>query len=226
MYHEVTLDPEWAISTPHDLEAERLAVALGGWISCLELEPAIKAAKHGMLLRMRRKWYPLHRRGVGDWRIRDMGRCGYQISFPSAVTAAAYVRSPGHLAARFGAIDWQVAGLLETLACEFGTFAAPPLDWEQSLPLVEEPDGFEMLWDAGIHPRKVPALADRIGSARRALPAHHYIDIAYSGLGHRELMKMLERTGDLDTLIEHLRCGAKRAADLPSEPCESEGHQQ
>ena len=37
--HAVTIDATWQVTVPHDLESERLAVALGGYLSCLELVP-------------------------------------------------------------------------------------------------------------------------------------------------------------------------------------------
>lgn len=36
--HEVTIGPTWSLTTPHDLEAERVAVAFGGYSSCVSLE--------------------------------------------------------------------------------------------------------------------------------------------------------------------------------------------
>lgn len=35
--HEVAIQPDWTLSTPHDVEAERVAAAFGGYTSCLTL---------------------------------------------------------------------------------------------------------------------------------------------------------------------------------------------
>lgn len=35
--HPVTIHADWRVETPHDLEAERVAAAFGGYTSCLEL---------------------------------------------------------------------------------------------------------------------------------------------------------------------------------------------
>ena len=35
--HPVTIHPDWSVTTPHDLDAERVGMALGGYCSCVEL---------------------------------------------------------------------------------------------------------------------------------------------------------------------------------------------
>jgi hypothetical protein len=35
--HPITLDPDWSVTTPHDLESERIASAFGGYLSCADL---------------------------------------------------------------------------------------------------------------------------------------------------------------------------------------------
>ena len=35
--HRVTIHPDWSVTTPHDLDAERVGMALGGYCSCVEL---------------------------------------------------------------------------------------------------------------------------------------------------------------------------------------------
>ena len=34
--HDITINPDWTITTPHDLDLERIATAMGGYLSCLE----------------------------------------------------------------------------------------------------------------------------------------------------------------------------------------------
>ena len=33
--HRVSIAPDWSVQTPHDLDAERVGVAFGGYASCL-----------------------------------------------------------------------------------------------------------------------------------------------------------------------------------------------
>lgn len=44
--YAVTVAPDWTVETPHDLAAERVALAFGGYSSCLELvEKGVPAAR-------------------------------------------------------------------------------------------------------------------------------------------------------------------------------------
>jgi hypothetical protein len=35
--HAVTIDHDWRVDVPHDLEGERVAAAFGGYLSCISL---------------------------------------------------------------------------------------------------------------------------------------------------------------------------------------------
>lgn len=51
--HRVVIRPDWTVETPHDLDAERIARAFGGWSTCLQFAervvPAFRRALHVML---------------------------------------------------------------------------------------------------------------------------------------------------------------------------------
>ena len=47
--HDITIHADWSVSTPHDLDAERIGRAFGGFSSCLTLvECVVPAYRHAM----------------------------------------------------------------------------------------------------------------------------------------------------------------------------------
>src|SRR3712207_4365767 len=104
--HEVSIAPDWTAATPHDLDAERVGVALGGYLSCLDLvDHTVPALWDLVQLVARRVLPPLSRNHVGRW-IVDQPTAGCTCetqSFTTPYEAAEHVRGPGHLARRYGA---------------------------------------------------------------------------------------------------------------------------
>jgi hypothetical protein len=50
--HPVTIHPDWSVTTPHDLESERVAAAFGGYLSCLDLATRDRARGISVLERV------------------------------------------------------------------------------------------------------------------------------------------------------------------------------
>jgi hypothetical protein len=46
--HQLTLYPDWSLCDPHDLEADRVADAVGDYTSCARLEALVTAAHNGL----------------------------------------------------------------------------------------------------------------------------------------------------------------------------------
>lgn len=222
--HEITISPDWTVSTPHDLDAERVAAAFGGWISCLELESAVKAARVGMALHLRRRWYPLQHVGPANWTIYRT-RGGHAKRFASAITAAAYARSACHLSEVHDAPAWQIHRLIKVFRCYFTGYVAPPADADHR-ELVLEPDGLDSLWDAGIRPESLPRLRQWVGNPDRPLSAAAYIEIAYSRISPHQYRAMVAVAGDLDTVITHVGAGVRTANELVRKLNEQRGEEQ
>ena len=68
--HGLTIYPDWSFETPHDLAAERVAAAFGGYTSCLELEGAMAPVRE--LLGLRARLVPPGgvRHARDDWRTK------------------------------------------------------------------------------------------------------------------------------------------------------------
>ncbi len=221
--HEITVSPDWSITTPHDLEAERIAAAFGSRISCVELDTALAAARDGIALRMRRRWYPLRRIGLSHWEIDGVFDNRGRMQFASAVTAASYVRSADYLAEKHGATAWQVHRLIEVFACWGNAHIAPP-NGSNNRRLITEQNGLNRLWDAGIHPDSLPQIRSWIGQTDGPLPASTYIEIAYSRISPGEFRRMLA-IADLNTVIAGIGNGVRNASDLNNQLKDSPGDQ-
>lgn len=114
--HAVTIHPDWEVETPHDLEAERVAVAFGGYTSCLKLiEKSIPAFRMVLPILVRRELAPIQRDAHGDWHLSSdaqVAKCCRGRRFLSAAAAARHVRGAAHISRAFDAPQWQVASLL------------------------------------------------------------------------------------------------------------------
>lgn len=113
LVHDVRIEPDWTIQMPHDLDSERLAVAFGGYLSCVILHDRVVPALRLWLRRMLRldagRLFGVVR---GGWAVVDTQRCCGHLTFPTAVDAAVHAMSVPHVAAA-----WQAdVDLLSTLA--------------------------------------------------------------------------------------------------------------
>ncbi len=180
--HVVVVEPDWTVRVPHDLAAERAAVALGGHRSCVDLVDRTAPALRDLAqLRARRRLLALGRNHAGRWVVTEptAGCICEQESFGSAPEAAAHARSATHLAPRYGADP----AVLERLAAAFetahGGFATCPPEGWVALACVREVRGFDALWDAGVPPELVLEVQDAVLPRGGPLPAQAYLGVAY-----------------------------------------------
>ena len=174
--HPMTIHPDWSVTTPHDLEAERVAVALGGYSSCLEIVDTCVPALRELLM--------LHSRRARPWLLRDPGwrlamapGCGCKGAFATAAMAADHARSPRHLAARFGCSERLLAMLVGVTGDAVRELAAPRVDGSGLR--VREAGGTAELWDAGVHPDDAVAMAGFVPAVVEPLPVRYFLGAAY-----------------------------------------------
>ena len=191
--HPVTVTGDWQLLTPHNLDAERVAVALGGECPCVDLAdrtlPAVRAyIAHR--LRLEPAW--IVHADNGSWRaiLDAVGCCGQ--GFPQARDAAAHLRHPTHWARRFGTTGDAIARLaqrlLDAIAAEAGDPVianqnqqprCPDLP-EEDRPDLAEPYGLTLLWDSGLHPADVAALCRTLAPDGGPIAAHDVLEAAYA----------------------------------------------
>ena len=96
--HLMTIGADGSVETPHDLAAERVAVAFGGYSSCLEIvDTAGPAVREAIGLLSRRYRPALRCKRDGRWSLQRVAECGCAGAFPTAARAAAHAerRSSG-----------------------------------------------------------------------------------------------------------------------------------
>ncbi len=130
--HAIALHPDGAIETPHDLPAERLAVALGGYLSCVELvDRVVPVLQEWLLLQQRAVPPPIVSRDSGRrWQPRERAACCPRGGYETPVAGADHARSAAHLATVRG-VDQE---LLRALT--------------QVLPTTDPPRPLGEAWDA------------------------------------------------------------------------------
>lgn len=193
--HPVVVTSDWEVRLPHDLDAERIAVALGGYSSCLELVgrtvPALRA-ELPLLARAqrpklrysprRREWYlPDECLVAGCCRNRRLpgstGEAGRSVAFSSARSASAHLRSASHLAVKHGLPWWQASGALAAVEEWFALELDDPS--REAARRVLEPDGLAELWESGLHPGAIVRMADAVPAITEPLPVAFYLGMAY-----------------------------------------------
>ncbi|MEO6882301.1 MAG: hypothetical protein ABI181_15310 [Mycobacteriaceae bacterium] len=196
--HPVTIHPDGTVSTPHDLAAERVAVAFGGYCSCLVLVERTGPALHAMLPLITRRTHPeLRRDARGGWRLppaSQVAGCCRNRKYPSPAKAFWHLRSPTHLAGQYDVPLWQ---LDEILAAD-GPWHAPTAG-ARTTTLVRELDGVIRLWRAGIHPEEIPALAAVAAVVGEPLPVAYFLELVHGDVDRRWLAAVLAHRPDPET---------------------------
>ncbi|RHW25407.1 hypothetical protein D0Z08_19460 [Nocardioides immobilis] len=190
--HDVTINPDWSVRTPHDLEAERIAAAFGGFTSCLDLvDRVVPAVRSALGVLLRRTPSPVrrtrdHSGPVGErvrWHVATARSCRCSAgTFPDAGAAAGHLRSIAHLTRQYDVQRRQLTEVLAAVETVWGPFDAVPPRAETVRRLVREPLGVEQLWEAGLHPDDIAALATCATGVTEPLPASYYLGAAYAGV--------------------------------------------
>lgn len=152
--HPVTLHPDGTVETPHDLESERIAVALGGYLTCLDLvDRGFPALEAWIRLALRADPLPVRALDVGGpWSPRITATCCNRHGYQRPEVAFAHARSPGHVAQVFRVDDGLLRQLVEA--------AQVP----EPRPPRGEPEA--SLWRCGLAP-------DLVGRIRAAVGVTH-----------------------------------------------------
>ena len=180
--HPLTIAADWSVTTPHDLALERIATALGGYLSCLDLADRVAPALHDLVQLHARRFLPnIQRNLAGRWTLRTLApdcRC-LPYGFASAAEAAEHGRDVGHVAKLHDVNGRDLRRLLDTVKAAHNTsFLDPPSDSWGAATRIREHDGLSQLWDAGIHPELVRRLHDALWSDGPPLRVWFYLGAA------------------------------------------------
>lgn len=201
--HLVTIHPDWSVTTPHDLESERVAAAFGGFTSCLTLVdktiPAFRAALP-VLARLTR--IPLRRDKRGHWRLplgHQVANCCSRKEFTTIDSAAGHLRSASHLARAHGVPQWQLATVMSEAESAWGSWEGDPPPTSQLDGLVRELGGVAELWQAGIHPNELRELAAAAVAVQEPLPTSYFLGMVYGTTDPDWIFETVRHRPDADT---------------------------
>ena len=197
--HRVSIHEDWSVSTPHDLDAERVAMAFGGYTSCIELvDRTIPLLREGIGRAARTIRPSVRHDKRREWRVSasDAADCCRGKSFLSVRSIVEHLRSAPHFAASLELPLWQVDTILRHVARR----SRPSGDDATSAARhVREADGLDHLWRSGIHPDELPQLAAYAAVVHEALPVAYYEGVAYSGHDPAWITHTLIHRPDADT---------------------------
>jgi hypothetical protein len=201
--HEITIHPDWTVTTPHDLESERVALAFGGYLSCLDLaEHSLPAARRWLELQLRVGSAPIVFGRRPRWQVNPPQRCCGEDGFETATKAAEHLRDPKHLAIEFSAPRRQLTDLIKALTAAYA--GALALDSAEALAAGEVCSRGAMdvteLWYAGMHPRRILEIHEAVGSPGR-LPGRFYLGV-------------MSRGTDLGWLVDTLQVAGQESDEL------------
>jgi hypothetical protein len=199
--HQITIQPDWQVRTPHDLEAERVALAFGGYLSCISLvDRVVPALAELAQLIGRRRLPAVRRHGNQDWRMAEpveRCRCAGK-SFRMPELAAFHARGVEHWAARWGVTPRRLTYLVEAVARSHRI--GERVGRHSRRCVVREPSGLDDLWQAGLHPEYVAEVHERVWPDGPPLQARFYLGAAYLGAPLDWLASVAEATSDADVL--------------------------
>ena len=202
--HPITIGTDWSVETPHDLELERIAKALGGVSTCVDLvDHAVPALRDAWQHAHRLVPSRLHQRVDNDkWTpAQHVAGCSCSTGWPHPQGAAAHLRGVTHWVRHHGAslaaVKRLVVAIEDAPGVRFDPGAQAPYEWRTS-PVVGDPDTGQWLWEVGISPALVALVGVRLGLTeplRRAA----YLRIVADDI-------------DLDWLVPFARDGATAAS--------------
>lgn len=211
--HDVVIHSDWSVATPHDLASERVAAALGGYLSCLDLmDHVVPAARMWVDLAARRVLPEAVRIGAGStWqpKKRVVGCCAGE-SFRDAGVLGAHLRSADHLAARLGCDPRQLAVVVR--ACRLAHAGGAELALGQASAAAAARcclgglGDVEELWRAGVHPEFIQAVHRSLEMSGR-LPGRFYLGVVTRRPDLRWVARTLAAADD-DQDADELRQGA------------------
>ena len=181
--HDVTIEADWTVKTPHDVEAERVAAAFGGYTSCLTLiDETVPAFRAALALLTRRIRPVLRRDSRGVWRLSPQDQvtgCCRTTGFRTVEKAARHLRSLPHLVGAHEVPAWQLGQVMGGAQRAWGSWEGMRRPGPEVTALVREVGGVAELWRCGIRPDEIVELAAQVAVVDEPLPIAYFLGVAY-----------------------------------------------
>lgn len=181
--HDVTVDADGRLTTPHDLDLERIGVALGGHLTCVELADHDLPAAWGLLEHtLRTRPADVVNVGTAHWAaLAPAAGCGCEEeTWPTAAQAAEHLRSLGHWAKAWRSSPARLAATVEALGFAVPAGGTNPLPRSAAEGLLAEPDAADRLWAAGVPFALVPELCRQLSPTGIPIPTHVVVAHLYA----------------------------------------------
>jgi hypothetical protein len=219
--HPVTITADWSFESHHDLAAERVAAAFGGFTSCLGVaERGVPALRELVQLLAREGKAPVAAVTGRGWMVTVPVRgclCERRF-FRGPAEAARHARDVRHLARKHGADAWALE-LLATAAIRANRGFEPlPEDLRTAARLVREDGGATLLWSSGIHLARVPGLAALVPGCEEALPTAYFLGVGTREVDAEWFARTLSRRPDPD-VATWLAWSAEAVAPTTGDDC-------
>ncbi len=176
--HDITLAADWSLTTPHDLDAERILAAFGGTLSCIPLNDVVVPALHELVqLSSRRRLAGVRRTDRSRWILarRTCPRC-HDRAFRTPADAARHERTLDHWVGATRADRRSLGKLYDAVghAHHHADITRP-----RQHPLVHDVGGVADLWEAGVPLEFVEHVHAQVWPDGPALPVALYLSAAY-----------------------------------------------
>ena len=161
--HDVTIHRDWRVTTPHDLEAERIAAAFGAYTSCIPLmDETVPALRDAMPWIARATSAAPHRHGKHRWRLPStthVNGCCQDRTFANLADAISHPYQVTHLTRRWKAPAWQVAAVISAASARWEAWNHERATLLDAGRFVRGADGVDSLWALGVRADDVVELA-------------------------------------------------------------------
>ncbi|MEQ7845763.1 hypothetical protein [Nocardioides kribbensis] len=190
------IGPDWSVDTGHDIETERIAVALGGTLTCVEIvDRTIPAVQHAVRLLARESPPPIQRDGDTWWSL-DRADCrGCERERRSLPKLAEHMRTPAHTAEAWGH-PHEFHTILSAVTQRHPGISRRP----EYTATGASPAGGRQLWDLGIGPREVRRLKQDYLPHRRTLPAAFFAALTFVRPDEEFVRSVIAATDDVRTI--------------------------
>ena len=199
--HPVTIASDWSVTTPHDIDAERVAIAFGAYTSCVALVDETVPAFRESLALLTRRTRPRLRRGQASWRLpedAEVARCCIGVTFPNPAKALRHLRSLDHLVGASEAPAWQLRQVFSQVEQAWVSGEGRPHVGPEVTSLVREAGGVTDLWHCGVHPDEISAMAAVADVVDEPLPVSFYLAMAFGEADPDWLRQALRHRPDPD----------------------------
>ncbi|MEI2715195.1 MAG: hypothetical protein V9G04_18360 [Nocardioides sp.] len=185
--HIVTLTDGWELETGHDLDAERVAVALGSYSTCVQLADHLLPAARDHWLHVHRLVPPAITRRGNAWVVaQPVPGCSCLVASPtSADRAADHLRGISHWAAVHDVKRVALKSVCEQIGRVLDDAFSPAswADHHYAGRRLTDPAGVRTLWEAGIPPKVILAVTDMIAPHGEPMDARLVREVALHRIG-------------------------------------------